>query len=1170
MAVKVGELFALLKVDDAQFKRALKDAETSMEDLAKKSGAAFAAVVGGMTAATVAAGRYADEMNALSGQTGLAVESVQALGFAAMKFDSDLATLGTSMRAFVRRSAEAAQGNESFLKTFTQLGISRAEVQEGLVDIEGLLLLVADRISGLTTEAERSAAAMNLLGDAGRQLVPFLSEGAQGIRAAMKEARQLGIVTGRDSIQALSQFTEEWDVLRTQLAATGRTLAVEFTPTLRAGLQLISQGAEMIANLSEETRALVGVIGSGTIGAVGSFAALTTTIWATTRAVQTLGTTLKLASGPAGWIALAASAAVSLAAGFGLASAHAKSARQAIIDLGDTETVTKELEKVREEIKELQEAASPDFTTPVEGGPQMRFFAEGQYEKELAELREQERALVARLEEIAEQERQREKLLDSLQRGSDVGATTESESFRRWQYEIANINRELDLYATKLIEIQPITDANTDQAQYRRAIEQEAVQLLEAELRTQEAIAKATREALADSSLLPQEASELNSALEMAEATSKRLRHELTLALDALALTDYATPFERLNAELVTLRLRFLTGVAPVENLNDMAQELLARVEGLNDGTDTWLQLLQTAQAVAEQISDALPSMEAVTPGRPSPPSPMMTRDEARLQALLDQFGLLELRVDASLVPMQDAIGNLHELRAALIALVTEGGGSLAEANEEQLQLYIRLTSALDRWMDSLQALPTRLEEIRAEMQRSLGVGMAVEREITLATGGTFDPIAFEMGVLQSTLREMGSEVGTVTPEMEELARRLRELADEQENLATTGAMVRAALDGVGRNLGPIGRALSGAVTFDPSRGLGSFGFDAASFMTSAIGLAADLLFNASSGLGYSAEVLERAAQTLEQASRSWDQTLSEGQFHELAEASPDDIIADLKRQRAEAQNQIAALEKRWMQFWNAASRGERIRELEDTVREINTLINDLRSNAGLEVERRLEELIGVTMRNLQGAVAGAFSASTAEDFAADIENSLEARVRSAFVTAFLESAAMAPLFDALGDSIREAVMDSDISPGEMSGIRSIMEQIEAESQPLYDLLDEFDLLADTTERVNSQLRNVPAGFKAALSRFQVAEPVPLATGGIVTRPTLAVVGEAGPEAVIPLSDGQFASGAPNVVVDFRGSTIYGMDDFERRVEQAVSRVERRNGMAAHGVVVRR
>lgn len=66
--------------------------------------------------------------------------------------------------------------------------------------------------------------------------------------------------------------------------------------------------------------------------------------------------------------------------------------------------------------------------------------------------------------------------------------------------------------------------------------------------------------------------------------------------------------------------------------------------------------------------------------------------------------------------------------------------------------------------------------------------------------------------------------------------------------------------------------------------------------------------------------------------------------------------------------------------------------------------------------------------------------------------------------------------------------------------------------------------------------------------------PIPtipaLAAGGIVMRPTLALIGEAGPEAVIPLSRG---GGVGGVTVVVEGN-VYGVDDLIRTIDRALKR----------------
>jgi hypothetical protein len=58
-----------------------------------------------------------------------------------------------------------------------------------------------------------------------------------------------------------------------------------------------------------------------------------------------------------------------------------------------------------------------------------------------------------------------------------------------------------------------------------------------------------------------------------------------------------------------------------------------------------------------------------------------------------------------------------------------------------------------------------------------------------------------------------------------------------------------------------------------------------------------------------------------------------------------------------------------------------------------------------------------------------------------------------------------------------------------------------------------------------------------------------MASGGIVTRPTLALIGEAGPEAVVPLSRG----GAGGITINVQGS-IWQTEDLARAVAGTMGR----------------
>ena len=72
-------------------------------------------------------------------------------------------------------------------------------------------------------------------------------------------------------------------------------------------------------------------------------------------------------------------------------------------------------------------------------------------------------------------------------------------------------------------------------------------------------------------------------------------------------------------------------------------------------------------------------------------------------------------------------------------------------------------------------------------------------------------------------------------------------------------------------------------------------------------------------------------------------------------------------------------------------------------------------------------------------------------------------------------------------------------------------------------------------------------GFSVGMP--QIPEIPRLARGGIVNRPTLAMLGEQGPEAVVPLGRGGPAGMTVNLVIN---GDINGMDDFEQKVTSVI------------------
>jgi predicted nucleic acid-binding protein len=91
------------------------------------------------------------------------------------------------------------------------------------------------------------------------------------------------------------------------------------------------------------------------------------------------------------------------------------------------------------------------------------------------------------------------------------------------------------------------------------------------------------------------------------------------------------------------------------------------------------------------------------------------------------------------------------------------------------------------------------------------------------------------------------------------------------------------------------------------------------------------------------------------------------------------------------------------------------------------------------------------------------------------------------------------------------------------------------------------------TIKINVPRISLPFGRSVggySIGMPQIPEIPTLARGGIVTKPTLAMIGESGPEAVVPLGRGGAGAGMTiNLVIN---GDINGMDDFEQKVTSVI------------------
>lgn len=236
-SIRAGRAFVELGVSDkltAGLQRAQKRLEAFGESL-RAVGIRMAGIGAAAVGALVGAARHfasvGDDLEEMSQRTGVSVEALSELGFAAELAGGDLETLETGVKHMQRSIVEAAQGSESAQAALAKLGVSAADLS-GLSPDEQFKRL-ADGIARVEDPALRVALAMQIFGRSGTKLLPLLSEGASGIEALQERARQLGLTISTETAHEAAELNDAldslWRVVRQGVFTIGAALA----PTLK-------------------------------------------------------------------------------------------------------------------------------------------------------------------------------------------------------------------------------------------------------------------------------------------------------------------------------------------------------------------------------------------------------------------------------------------------------------------------------------------------------------------------------------------------------------------------------------------------------------------------------------------------------------------------------------------------------------------------------------------------------------------------------------------------------------------------------------------------------------------------------------------------------------------------------------------------------------------------
>lgn len=260
-SIRAGRAFIELGMQD-KFSAGLKRAQqqlaafgAGLRAIGLRMIAIGSAAIAPFVASIRAFSNLGDQLDKMSIRTGVSVEALSELGFAAELSGADIETLENGIRKMQKTVTEAAGGSVAAAEALADLGLSAQAV--ALMSPEAQFKLIADRLSGIADPTRRAALAMEIFGRSGTRLLPLLEDGAAGINRMQREARTLGLTmstqTARQAALLNDTLHTTWRVLKQVSVAVGAALAPEVIDLANA----VTSVAVNIARWIKQNRELV-------------------------------------------------------------------------------------------------------------------------------------------------------------------------------------------------------------------------------------------------------------------------------------------------------------------------------------------------------------------------------------------------------------------------------------------------------------------------------------------------------------------------------------------------------------------------------------------------------------------------------------------------------------------------------------------------------------------------------------------------------------------------------------------------------------------------------------------------------------------------------------------------------------------------------------------------
>jgi hypothetical protein len=246
--IRAGRAFVEIFGDDSALQRTLKASQKRLEDFGKSVGEVGkkmaligSAALAPMLGAVKIYADMGDQMTAMSKRTGVSVEALSELGYAAKQSGTSLESVETGIRKMQKTLVEAKGGNRAAAQSLAALGLTVQDLAGMSPDQQ--FEKIATRLAAIRSPAVKAAAAMEIFGKGGAELIPMMEGGGAAIEALRRQARDLGLSMSTSDAAAADALGDSIDTLKAQAKMLAFSVGATLAPAVSGLVQRFSAAA---------------------------------------------------------------------------------------------------------------------------------------------------------------------------------------------------------------------------------------------------------------------------------------------------------------------------------------------------------------------------------------------------------------------------------------------------------------------------------------------------------------------------------------------------------------------------------------------------------------------------------------------------------------------------------------------------------------------------------------------------------------------------------------------------------------------------------------------------------------------------------------------------------------------------------------------------------------